>query len=84
MKKAVEVLEPNAVPRSERPAVEVRFPEGVQPGNALYLLRKTLKTGLQVDVHKRPQGALIVCDKETVGPLLMLLGGLEGYQVMKV
>jgi hypothetical protein len=69
---------------NERPSIEIRFPEGVQEGNARYRLKDTLKPHVAVEIHKRPNGALIVCDKETIGPVLLLLGGLEGFQVTAV
>jgi hypothetical protein len=59
--------------------VRVVFPAGAQYGNALYRLRKTIKNVLSVEVHKQPDGALVVCADGELGSLLLLLDGLKGY-----
>jgi hypothetical protein len=70
--------------QDDRSSVEVTFSEGAQYGNALYHLRKALKKGLDVEVHKRPGGALIVCAKDLLSDVVLTLGTLDGYTIAHV
>ena len=70
--------------QDDRSSVEVTFSEGAQYGNALYHLRKALKRGLDVEVHKRPGGALIVCQKDMLSAVVLELGTLTGYTIARV
>ncbi|AXK81614.1 hypothetical protein DW352_14455 [Pseudolabrys taiwanensis] len=65
-------------------SVEVNFPAGAQYGNALYHLRKALKQEFDVEVHKRPDGALIMCPKEMLSAVVLKLGTLDGYTIGRV
>ena len=67
-----------------RSSVEVAFAEGAQYGNALYHLRKALKQELDVEVHKLPGGALIVCSKDTLNAVVLKLGAMAGYTIARV
>ena len=62
-----------------RVSVRVHVPKGAQYGNALYDFRRALKKLLEVEIHKQPEGALVVCSKSVVGSVMLTIETLKGY-----